>query len=490
MNYTKIISFLCVFSLSVVGFAEPCPETLDESGDWDQDGIPNGEDPCCYIASAPGDTTDTVCADADAHPDSTELDLNGNGIPAGEEGDCCVVFESGMCKRTDACSNYNGAPVRCDKLLYYWHMPWPGPAGQVVCDGEDCICFSVGDHDCDGNGIDDPGPFDNCPTEDNEDQANTDEDLWGDACDNCHEDEEEFLACDPEDADICLPPSQCTGFVFQDEESVWIEHYCSHSRDADCDHFGDVCDNCPEDLNKDQNDEDEDGIGDVCDNCPYTDGTATDDSDFDGDGIADECDNCPGVENWDQRDEDQDGIGDACDNCIKIENEAQENEDGDAAGDACDSCPNDEHKTEPESCGCGEPETDSDGDTIADCEDGCPDDPEKTEPGSSGCAGEEKPDKDGDGIPDDEDNCADTKNSDQADEDQDGVGDECDNCTKNANPGQEDEDDNGVGDICTDFTDEYTGAFSCDCTVIPSHSPGFALFGILAALGLLLIRRR
>ncbi len=386
MNYTKIISFLCALSLPAVGFAEPCPETLDETGDWDSDGIANGDDPCCYIASAPGDTTDTVCADADAHPDSLGLDMNGNGIPAGEEGDCCVVFESGMCKRTDSCSNYNGDPVRCDKLLYYWHMPRPGPAGQVTCAGGDCICFSIGDHDHDGSGIDDRGPFDNCPTEENEDQTNTDEDLWGDACDNCHENEEESLPCDPQGSDICLPPSQCVGFAFQDEESVWLEYYCSHSSDVDNDHTGDLCDDCP----------------------------------------------------------------------------------------------NDEHKIEPGSCGCDEPETDSDGDTVADCLDECPDDPEKTEPGETGCAEKEKPDQDGDGIPDDEDNCVEAKNSNQSDGDQDGVGDECDNCAETDNPKQEDEDDNGIGDVCTDFADEYTGAFSCDCSIV--SSPSFEEDGPLTVL--------
>jgi len=57
------------------------------------------------------------------------------------------------------------------------------------------------------------------------------------------------------------------------------------------DEIGDVCDNCPDDLNADQNDTDGDGIGDVCDNCP--DDLNPDQNDTDGDGIGDVCDSTP-----------------------------------------------------------------------------------------------------------------------------------------------------------------------------------------------------
>ena len=46
------------------------------------------------------------------------------------------------------------------------------------------------------------------------------------------------------------------------------------------------------------------------------------------------------------------------------------------------------------------------------------------------------------------DNCQDTDNADQADSDDDGVGDACDNCVDVANADQADDDDDGVGNAC------------------------------------------
>jgi len=63
---------------------------------------------------------------------------------------------------------------------------------------------------------------------------------------------------------------------------------------------GDLCDNCPSDMNLDQADLDHDGIGDLCD------------TDRDGDGILNPYDNCPDTPNPGQEDTDCDGIGDVC----------------------------------------------------------------------------------------------------------------------------------------------------------------------------------
>jgi len=80
--------------------------------------------------------------------------------------------------------------------------------------------------------------------------------------------------------------------------------------DSDGDGVPDCVDNCPTQINPDQEDADEDGTGDVCDNCTGPNGDQTD---TDGDGVGDACDNCPTVPNANQADFDNDGIGDACD---------------------------------------------------------------------------------------------------------------------------------------------------------------------------------
>ena len=80
--------------------------------------------------------------------------------------------------------------------------------------------------------------------------------------------------------------------------------------DSDGDGVGDVCDNC-ENANPDQADTDGDGFGDLCDNCVYTPNFEQLDSDSDGWGDA--CDNCILHENESQADADLDGLGTRCD---------------------------------------------------------------------------------------------------------------------------------------------------------------------------------
>jgi len=137
-----------------------------------------------------------------------------------------------------------------------------------------------------------------CFTEDNPltaidcpDKPNSDGDSWGDACDNCPNDDNEDQA------------------------------------DVDGDGVGDVCDNCPDDINPGQEDtfgdidgdacdcrdkpnSDSDSLGDECDNCPTIDNE--DQMDTDDDGVGNACDNCPDDENEDQADCDGNGTGDAC----------------------------------------------------------------------------------------------------------------------------------------------------------------------------------
>ncbi|MFH1145808.1 MAG: thrombospondin type 3 repeat-containing protein, partial [bacterium] len=74
--------------------------------------------------------------------------------------------------------------------------------------------------------------------------------------------------------------------------------------DGDGDGVFDASDNCPVDVNPEQEDLDQDGKGDVCD------------EDKDNDGVLNGSDNCPDVwnpmESGVQKDSDNDGVGDAC----------------------------------------------------------------------------------------------------------------------------------------------------------------------------------
>jgi hypothetical protein len=61
--------------------------------------------------------------------------------------------------------------------------------------------------------------------------------------------------------------------------------------DTDDDGIGDACDVCPDVTDSAQIDRDGDGIGDLCDDCPTA--ADPDQSDGDGDGIGSACDACP-----------------------------------------------------------------------------------------------------------------------------------------------------------------------------------------------------
>ena len=184
--------------------------------------------------------------------------------------------------------------------------------------------------DYDGDGILDP--VDNCPTTFNPDQADTDGNGEGDAC----EDSDGDGVLDFEDNCIFIPnPDQA------DADGDGEGDVCE---DADNDGIIDSKDNCINTPNIDQADMDGDGIGDVCDDdrdgdgvlntddaCPDTPGTAETNGcpDSDGDGIINKDDNCPDVANSDQADSDGDGVGDVCD----------DDRDGDGILNDNDTCP-------------------------------------------------------------------------------------------------------------------------------------------------------
>ncbi len=336
----------------------------------------------------------------------------------------------------------------------------------------------------DGDAI--AGMLDNCPGEDNPDQADGDGDGVGDACDVCP------VTADPLQldhdldglGDLCDPCADVDGdglgLPGVETDSCPVDNcpgrLTASSLDSDSDGRGDGCDdcpfdplddidqdtrcgdvdNCPETCNYGQLDGDSDGIGNVCDPC-FGPGVNIDE---DTDGVCDDVDNCPGLANAGQFDWDADGQGNECDpcpldplddadgdmhcgdvdNCPAVANSAQTDTDDDGQGDPCDPCPLDSL---------------DDGDSDGSCSnfDNCPVDRNPTQS-----------DADDDGFGDACDNCIQAANPEQDDADGDLSGDACDNCLGVANPLQDDADADGLGDACDDCTDPDGDGFG---------SPGF-----------------
>jgi len=157
-----------------------------------------------------------------------------------------------------------------------------------------------------------PGCDDNCwgPTNNgfNPDQANADQDNFGDLCDRCEGVQDSLETPDHYqlDHDIDSWPDQCDS--------------CPNERDAsnfdrDDDTWGDVCDNCPAVPNGpdqvnvpgvgDQADEDDDTVGDACDPTSGLPG----DTDADGDGMPLRLEQIAGTSDSDS-DSDNDGLSD------------------------------------------------------------------------------------------------------------------------------------------------------------------------------------
>lgn len=217
---------------------------------------------------------------------------------------------------------------------------------------------------------------DNCPLFANTDQADNDNDGFGDVCDS--DDDNDGFA---DIIDLCpqIASNQ------SDIDSDGFGDQCDN--DSDNDFVSNTSDNCPLNVNPLQQDADSDGVGDACD------------VDTDNDGVDDPIDNCVNDPNTAQLDLDGDNIGDACDtdidgdsindsadNCVIDPNAAQLDYDFDGSGNACD--------------------LDLDNDTILNDEDNCPTMPNFLQNDLNGngigdlCENPNTADSDGDGFVD------------------------------------------------------------------------------------------
>ncbi len=165
--------------------------------------------------------------------------------------------------------------------------------------------------DGDGDGIGDN--IDNCYTVSNADQADNDSDFEGDLCDA--DDDNDGLAdsaesaagtdpFDPDSDDDTLEDGGDNCLLAANTDQADTDGDGSGNAcdsDDDNDGIADTADNCPFFASTDQTDSNGDGVGDVCT------------GDDDGDGIADASDNCRTVSNIPQTDTDGDGAGNACD---------------------------------------------------------------------------------------------------------------------------------------------------------------------------------
>ena len=171
--------------------------------------------------------------------------------------------------------------------------------------------------DVDEDGVGDACDLDNCFLLANADQADFDGDGVGDACDDDQDadgvaNDEDCNPFDPSDA----TDYDCDDLMGEDDnyetvanpdqadsDSNGVGDACNNDEDVDGDEWADNRDNCVSEPNPDQADTDQDGVGDAC----------NDTWDFDADEIEDTLDNCPATTNVEQIDTDEDGLGDACD---------------------------------------------------------------------------------------------------------------------------------------------------------------------------------
>ncbi|PKN57860.1 MAG: hypothetical protein CVU56_08810 [Deltaproteobacteria bacterium HGW-Deltaproteobacteria-14] len=252
---------------------DACDPCTDADGDgWGRSGAGFLQSGCTSADADCDDTAgngadpdhDNVCGAADNCPDdanASQADVDGDGL-----GDAC-----------DPCEDHDGDGWGKSGTVTTG-CAFDGPdcndlAGNLDDGDHDNVCVNTGGGTCSGG--DKTGCDDNCPTQDNPDQADADDDASGDACDTCTDaDEDGWGRADYDTAG-------CPNGTAPDCNDVAAEN---PTDDADGDNVcvaspagAEVCsgglatgcwDNCPDDVNADQADGDHDGVGDACDACP------------------------------------------------------------------------------------------------------------------------------------------------------------------------------------------------------------------------------